>query len=117
MEMADRYNEEGVSGFSLPGMTAGSDNPQGDYGTFSGGMGPVGTSEGRLGGGGWVDNPMAFSAKEGYGIWAESPAADDEENVAAVREDQMGNDIILKTVQGWDSSMMSPRWFVGARGE
>ncbi|HET7101596.1 MAG TPA: hypothetical protein VFJ52_10635 [Terriglobia bacterium] len=115
--MADRYNEEGVSGFSLPGMTAGADNPQGDYGTFSGGMGPVGTSEGRLGGGGWVDNPMAFSAKKGYGIWAESPAADDEMNVAAVRADQEGSDLILKTTMGWDSQYMEPRWFVGARGE
>jgi hypothetical protein len=113
--MADKYNEEGVAGFSLPGTTT--STPEGDFGQFSGGMGPVGTAEGRLGGGGWVDSPLAYSAREGYGIWAESPAADDEENVAAVREDQMGNDLILKTVQGWDSSYMQPRWFVGARGE
>jgi hypothetical protein len=108
----DKFNEEGVPGFSLPGVTgSGVLEEEGSFGTFSGGSGPVATTEGRLGGGGWVNDPMAYSSEHGHGIWAESPAADDEENVASMGADRMGTDVILKTVMGWDESYMASRRF------
>lgn len=109
------YNEEGLPNFTLPGVTTSTE--EGDFGTFSAGMGPVAPSEGRLGGGGWAVTPMSFSAKDS-GIWAESPAADDEMDHGEINVPSSGNgtaygvedrDMILDEVKMWDAKYMASR--------
>lgn len=94
-----------------------SESEQGWYGTF-GGDGPVSPAEGRFGNGGWIDDPMGLSAKEGKGFWKQMPAADGEQNVERIAVPDGGNgtsygregtDFILDTVEGWDESHMAHR--------
>lgn len=51
---------------------------QGWRGPFSSGTAP-GESQGRMGGGGWVDGPMPVSVDEGKGVWP-APIGDDPES-------------------------------------
>ncbi len=108
-------NETGVPGFTLPGTVG--DGEQGDYDKFSSGMGPYAPSEGRLGGGGWVDDPMAVSIKND-GIWAERPGADGEAMYEPFNVPQSyngggmgveGTDTILSKVMGEDVRHMASR--------
>lgn len=81
---------------------------QGDYGTFSDGSGPVGTSMGRMNGGGWVDGPMSYSVEGGHGLWAQPPAAHPQEICGPLAAGE-GSDKILDVVMGWDHSFMDSR--------
>ena len=95
-----------------------SQDEQGWFGTFSNEMGPVSEMEGRMGGGGWIDDPMGLSVKDGKGFWRPAPGADGEQNVERIAVPDGGNgtaygvegtDMILDKVEGWDESYMKGR--------
>lgn len=77
-------------------------------GPFQGGSGPHGDGMGVMGGGGWVDGPMAVSVDEGYGVQMPARGADGSPHSGSMSEGE-GQDKILSTVMGWDGSMTHPR--------
>jgi hypothetical protein len=77
-------------------------------GPFQGGSGPHSEGMGVMGGGGWVDGPMAVSVDEGYGVQRPPLGADGSPNMGQIAQGE-GQDKILATVMGWDNGMNSPR--------
>lgn len=91
----------------LPGVVA--HDEQGDYGPFNSGMGPYGEQQGRMGGGGWVDDPMGLSGKDPLGVHSTPWGADGEKNVAEVAIGMHPGDGILNMVMSWDNSWVESR--------
>lgn len=105
----------GTQGTTMPGTVA-PDGTEGEFGSFSGGTGPYGESMGRMGGGGWAVDPMAYSGRDPYGTWTTPLGADGEMNVEALPVERMdfGSERVwpnslLPTVMDWDDRFMADR--------
>jgi hypothetical protein len=82
-----------------------------DGGGFTGPFGsggPHAEGMGVMGGGGWVDGPLAVSVDHGFGVQMPPLGPDGEPNMGRIGEGE-GQDKILSTVMGWDGSMNDPR--------
>lgn len=71
--------------------------------------GGYGTMEGRKGGGGWVDDCLAFGAMDGLGIWAQPPAQITGINHGTPPGPGNPSPDFLDLVTGWHKTFLLPR--------
>ena len=66
-----------------------------------------GSEMGRMGGGGWVNDPLPHGAEHGKGTWAQAPESDPDQNhsdLTGVDSVRGSNRDLFVTVRGWAGS-------------